>query len=196
MPKGVRKPVFGVGINDYSGKSSWVVDGVRYKCPIYTKWVSMLCRCYKLGYMEEFPTYKGCSVSEDWVYFSKFRAWMEKQDWEGKQLDKDLLVPGNKVYSAETCVFLPLEINMFMNDHGNGRGSWPLGVTWKQSSNAFVAAISNPLAAQKGSQHIGMFSTAEEAHLAWKKRKHEIACMYADQQTDPRVAEALRTRYL
>lgn len=90
MPKGVRKPVFGVGINDYPGTSSWMIDGVRFKCPLYRKWVSMLARCYKKEYLEIFPTYIGCSVSEEWKYFSNFRSWMEMQDWEGKEYEQNL----------------------------------------------------------------------------------------------------------
>lgn len=54
MPKGLRKPVFGVGINDYPGTSSWMINGVRFKCPLYRKWVSMLGRCYKEEYQAMF----------------------------------------------------------------------------------------------------------------------------------------------
>lgn len=49
----------------------------------------------------------GCSVCEEWLTFSNFKRWMEQQDYEGKALDKDLLVSQNKTYSSETCVFVP-----------------------------------------------------------------------------------------
>jgi len=194
MPKGVRKLVFGVGINDYPGTSSWMIGGVRFKCPLYIKWFSMLLRCYKKAHLEMFPTYIGCSVSEDWKYFSKFRAWMEEQDWKGKELDKDILVKGNKIYSAETCVFVSRELNTFLNDHGSARGLYPLGVSWHKATETFIAQCSDPKTGK--SVHLGQFSTPEEAHLAWKAKKHEHALTYAEQQTDPRIAEALRTRYL
>lgn len=194
MPKGVRSPVFGVGINDYPGKSSWTLDGVRFKCPFYRKWVSMLGRCYREEYLKMFPTYSGCYVSDEWKYFSNFRAWMEKQDWESKELDKDLLIKDNKVYSEETCVFISRELNAFLNDHKLARGFYPLGVSWHKSTEMFVSQCSNPKTGK--SEHLGLFDNPEDAHLAWKKRKHELACLYAEQEKDVRVIEALRTRYL
>ncbi len=194
MPKGVRKLVFGVGINDYAGTSSWMIDGVRFKCPLYLKWFSMLLRCYKEKHLKMFPTYIGCYVSEDWKYFSKFRAWMQTQDWEGKELDKDILFKGNKVYSAETCIFVSRELNTFLNDHGNARGSYPLGVSWHKGREKFVAQCSDPKTGK--SVHLGLFENPQDAHLAWKQKKHEHALAYADQQTDPRIAEALRTRFI
>ena len=75
------------------------------------------------------PTYKGCSVSEEWLRFSNFKRWMEKQDWDGKQLDKDILFEGNKVYSAETCVFVTSVVNSFTSDSGAKRGEWLIGVS-------------------------------------------------------------------
>lgn len=194
MPKGIRKPVFGVGINDYPGTSSWTINGVRYKCPFYRKWVSMLARCYKEEYLAEFPTYAGCSVSEEWKYFTNFRVWMEEQDWVGKELDKDILVPDNKIYSKETCVFISRELNAFLNDHRSARGLYNLGVSWHKRTGMFVSQCSNPLTGK--SEYLGLFDSEEAAHLAWKQKKHEHALVYAEQQTDPRVADALRTRYL
>lgn len=194
MAKGRRSPVFGVGINDYPGTSSWMEGGVRHHCPFYVKWHSMLSRCYNKKYLDAMPTYADCYVTEDWKRFSVFRAWMEGQDWEGKHLDKDLLVPGNKEYGPETCVFISRKLNAFLNDHRLARGEYPLGVSWHKQTSKFVAQCSNPETGK--SEHLGLFDDPEEAHLAWKKRKHELACIYADQQTDPRVAHALRTRYL
>ena len=194
MPKGLRKPVFGVGINDYPGTSSWMIDGKRFKCPLYNKWGSMLLRCYKEEHLERNPTYIGCSVSDEWIYFSNFRAWMIEQDWEGKQLDKDILIPGNKLYSRDTCVFVSRKLNTFLNDHGMASGPYPTGVSWHKATSMFSSQCSNPATGK--SEHLGLFETPEEAHLVWKAKKHEHALTYADQQTDPRVAEALRTRYL
>ena len=110
-----KKLVCGVGINDadYAVQKLETVgyaDGKRkqrlvWVCPYYQTWIDMLKRCYSDKLQERQPTYKGCSVSEEWLTFSAFKVWMEKQDFERKQLDKDLLFEGNKVYSAETCVF-------------------------------------------------------------------------------------------
>ena len=42
---------------------------------------------------------------------------------------------------------------------------------------------------------LGYFSTPEEAHEAWRKRKHELAQLVAATEVDLRVVEALKKRY-
>jgi hypothetical protein len=118
---------------------------------------------------------------------------MASQPWEENQLDKDVLVPGNKVYSPFTCVFLPRHLNLFMTDSGAARGKWPIGVSWYKSRGKLRAICCNPFTG--ANEYLGLFSCPNEAHEAWRRRKHELACQYADQQTDPRIAAALRSRY-
>lgn len=112
----------------------------------------------------------------------------------GKQLDKDILIPGNKLYSKDTCVFVSRKLNTFLNDHGMASGPYPTGVSWHKATSMFSAQCSDPATGR--SKHLGLFETPEEAYLVWKAKKHEHALAYAEQQTDPRIAEALRTRYL
>jgi len=86
--------VCGVGINDadYPTRRYKTVNGkskLVWTCPFWRKWKDMISRCYSERELEKYPTYKGCSVCEDWLYFSRFKAWMEKQAWEGLVLDKD-----------------------------------------------------------------------------------------------------------
>ena len=190
-----KKPVFGVGINDLDRFVSWTnSEGNKQVCPIYRAWQNMLGRCYDAKFHVRHPSYIGCEVEEGWLKLSVFEAWMEKQDWKGNQLDKDILCPGNKIYSPETCAFIDKRVNLFVLDSLATRGEWPLGVCWAKRERKFQANIRNPFnLTQEG---LGYYDNPEEAHLAWKRRKHELACIYADMQTDPRVAEALRTRYL
>lgn len=188
------KLIYGVGVNDVD-RPVWTREGgKRVVCQFYSKWIGMLMRCYAPQLHAKRPTYTGCITTEEWLRFSNFELWMGTQDWEGKQLDKDLLVPNNKLYSPETCVFLPRKLNMFLLDSAASRGKYPIGVSWDKGTGRFVARCRNPFTDKE--QKLGRFDTPEEAHLAWKERKHEFACIYADQQTDERVAEALRNRYL
>ena len=62
---------------------------------------------------------------------------MEKQDWEGKFIDKDLLFPGNKVYGPDTCVFVTRQLNNLFTDHG-GRGPHKQGVYKHGQSKRYV----------------------------------------------------------
>ena len=194
---GVRKrnnKVQGIGINDADYPIQSIVDGKRVTCPYYATWKNMLRRCYSEKCQERRPTYKGCSVCPEWIYFMNFRRWMMTQDWQGKALDKDLLIEGNKVYSANTCVFVDQMTNSFTTDCGKSRGGYPVGVYFYKDRGKFMALCCNPFT--KKQEKLGYFHCPNQAHLAWKKRKHELACQLADLQTDSRVAAALRTRYL
>lgn len=187
-----KKLVCGVGINDADYVVQPTIGGRRVPCKIYKTWQSMLQRCYASKNLEKNPTYVGCSVAKEWHSFMNFRAWVLTQDFEGKQLDKDLLYPGNKVYSKDTCVFISKALNGFMTESKSSRKELPLGVS--ANGNKFQAECQNPFKKQR--VYLGVFNTPEEAHLAWKKYKHELALEYAKLETDPRIIKALQTRYL
>lgn len=118
---------------------------------------------------------------------------MLAQDWEGKHLDKDILRPANKVYGPDACVFVPGQLNAFLNDRGAARGEYPIGVTWNRQRGKLLARCCNPFTRKL--EHLGYFTDSAEAHEAWRARKHQHAIRYADMQTDSRIAAALRTRY-
>jgi hypothetical protein len=190
--------VCGVGRNDanYTLHTDRNIDGRKKRlwiCPFYMVWKGMLERCYSAKCQARHPTYIGCSVVEDWLTFSTFRSWMEKQDCEGKHLDKDILIPGNKVYSPDTCTLITASLNKFVIGSDASRGAWPIGVFWNKGRGKFVAQCSNPVTGKRA--HIGVFDCPDAAHEAWRARKHEHACAYADLQNDPRIAAALRSRY-
>lgn len=204
--------VYGVGINDLPYTKRTMedlpkVDGKRKRrlvwvCPYYQKWMSMLRRCY--GNKEQIlnSTYEECTVCPEWLTFSNFREWMVTQEWESLvgepslQLDKDLLVKGNKVYSPEACVFLHGKINVFITGGLEGRGTSLIGCYYNKKSGKYHAQINNAMIGNI-TTFIGLFNTEEEAHLAWKKEKHKYACKLAESKyvTDIRVEAALRTLY-
>ena len=195
--------VYGVGINDadyvvnimeYLG----YVDGKRkqrkvWRCPYYTVWSSMIERCYSSKFGERNPTYKDCIVCDEWLLFSNFKSWMETQDWEGKELDKDILIPENRVYSPYAGVFISPRVNTFVNEKASKRGEWPIGVCWHAETQKFMARCRNPFS--KNSEYLGVYLCPDEAHQAWLKRKLELAKLLAAEQDDPRVAKALVERY-
>ena len=118
---------------------------------------------------------------------------MEKQDWECKQLDKDLLFSGNKAYSEEPCVFVSGAVNSFTTDCGASRGEWLIGVYWNKGAGKFMSQCRNPLT--KKQEYLGLFDCELEAHQEWLKRKLELAHLLAAEQTDERVAKALIALY-
>lgn len=193
-----EKLVYGVGLNDagYPVTAYAVIDGRKkrvWMCPFYDAWTGMIERCYSAKFQNSNPAYTCCSVATEWLSFMSFRAWMVRQDHEGKQLDKDILIPGNKVYSPQTCVFVSSQLNSFLADSRAARGEWPIGVCRHKPTGKLAAQCNNPFTGKRG--HLGLFTCPDAAREAWRARKHQYACVYADQQTDPRIAAALRSRY-
>lgn len=186
--KAGMKLVAGVGINDADYKISEVVDGALKLCPFYRVWSNMLLRVYSEAHRHRWPTYADVTVCTEWHKFSNFRTWMQAQDWEGHTLDKDILSPGNRVYAPDTCIFVPQEVNNFILTNPNKKGM-PVGVglhrkTFRAKGKALGVQID-----------LGAYSSAEMAHLAWLTSKRALANELADRQTNPRLAEALRTYY-
>ena len=182
--------VHGVGIT--GAKYPIRVNGVKTK--EYVLWCDMLKRCYSDSYKKQRPTYEGCEVSDNFKCYEYFYGWCHSQIGfgnEGWQLDKDLLVKGNKVYSEHSCVFIPKDINLLLTKCTASRGNHLIGVYWSKTANAFVARVSR----NKGkSEHLGLFNTELEAFNAYKKAKEAFVKEQADEwkgKIDDRAYEAL-----
>lgn len=188
-----RKLIQGVGINDADYAVNPYVKGKRIICRFYKVWSSMLERCYSESLHKRRPTYIGCSVCPEWHLFSNFKSWMEEQDWQGKELDKDILVAGNKVYSPDSCKFVDQILNTFIEDRAASRGNFMIGVSFNKSHGKFAAQCRNPFS--KKGESIGYFDDELSAHKAWKARKHEHAVKLASMQKDSDIAYALHNRY-
>ena len=182
--------VFGVGV--VGTKYLSTINGVKTK--EYVLWCSMLKRCYSNAYKKRQPTYEGCEVSNNFKSYEYFYEWCNKQvgfnnqDWH---LDKDLLVKGNKVYSENTCVFLPKEINSLLTKCIASRGEHLIGVYWCNTKKAFISQVSR----NKGKQEcLGSFNTELEAFNAYKKAKESFVKEQANKwkdQIDIRAYNAL-----
>lgn len=181
--KELKPTVCGVGIND-AGK-----EGKEFR----PTWYGMLYRCYSESWHKRFPTYKNCSVVGEWKKLSNFKSWMEGQEWVGMHLDKDILFEGNKIYSPDTCVFVTGVTNTFLNERVAKRGTNPLGVYWDKGKERFCSMVNNPFTNKQ--ENLGRFKCPNKAHLEWGKRKYELALQLANEQSDERVADALRVRY-
>lgn len=199
-----NKLVWGWGVNDvnYPITKSKVVDGKSkqcWMCPYYSKWRSILGRCFSDALKNKYLNYKDCTICEDWKYLSNFIKWVDSQpnkDWINCDADKDLLIEGNKHYSPDAVVFVPSKINTFVTDGGKSRGKSMLGVRCiyhKSKKSPYEAQCCNPFSGKV--EYLGVFVTELEAHKAWQSKKHEHALKLADTQNDPRLADALRQRY-
>ena len=183
--------VHGIGVTGTKYQST--SNGVETK--EYMLWKSMLERCYSdSAYQKKRPTYKDCEVSENFKSYKYFYEWCNKQigfDVKGFDLDKDLLVKGNKVYSENTCVFIPREINQVLTKCTASRGKHLIGVCWSKTANAFKAMVR----INKGKQEfLGYFKTEIEAFKAYKEAKESFIKEQAEKwksQIDIRAYNAL-----
>ena len=150
----------------------------------YELWTNMLERCYSDTYKKKYPTYEGCEVSDKFKSYEYFYEWCNKQIGFGNQgwhLDKDLLIKGNKVYSENSCVFIPQEINKILIKSTASRGEHLIGVNWHKTKKAFVARVSKN---KGGSEWLGYFNTEIEAFNAYKKAKESFVKEQANKWKD------------
>lgn len=133
----LSKLTHGIGVNDLPYVVKFVNKQTKpwtilYTCRFYTAWERMIRRSYQKKWADKYPTYKEVSVSEEFLSAKYFSIWMATQiTTEGEetlQLDKDILYPGNKVYSPSTCVFVPQFLNMSVNICERASGNLPKGV--------------------------------------------------------------------
>ena len=165
--------VAGVG---YLGSSD-----VDYKSKSYLRWSDMLQRCYNAKLHERSPRYIGCEVCEEWKNYSNFKVWWDEHKPNcNADLDKDILFKGNKLYSPETCVFVPHEINtLFVNNNGN-RGDLPVGAYYDKERGKYRANMTF----MGRSIKLGTFETAEEAFTRYKVYKEDFIKDIAEQYKD------------
>ena len=182
--------VYGIGI--VGTKYPISVNSVQTK--EYELWTHMLQRCYSDTYKKKRPTYEGCKVSDNFKSYEYFYGWCNKQigfNNKGWHLDKDLLTKGNKVYSEDSCVFIPKEINLMLIKCDASRGEHLIGVCWHKKDNAFVAKV----AKNKGKrEYLGFFKTEIEAFNAYKEAKESFVKEQANKwkdKIDIRAYEAL-----
>ena len=145
----------------------------------YRAWYNMLKRCYDPKYHEKRPSYKGCTVDKEWLNFQNFAKWFDENYYEIEgeimALDKDILVKGNKIYSADTCVFVPHNINSLFTKRDKCRGELPIGVCYNKHNRKFVSLcnIYNYKENKNKQIHLGYYDTPQEAFEVYKQFKEQ-----------------------
>lgn len=114
------------------------------------------------------PAYVGCFVDKDWLTFSNFKSWMERQDWVGKELDKDIYGCG-KCYSPDNCTFVSKRLNTFLTRIYSCNG----GTDFHIKTSKWRSRCSNPITNKN--EHLGLFSNETDAKDSWRTRKCQLA---------------------
>lgn len=156
--------MYGIG---YNSKGDYKKSKGGIHKTVYTCWKGMFERCYNTKTQELYPSYKGCSVDEEWFDFQNFAKWFDINYVDGWCLDKDLLVKGNKIYSSNNCCFIPNEINVVFTSSRVKRGDLPIGVTTRgKKFKSQIKKVGKVFS-------LGYFNTPEEAFQAYKTSKKD-----------------------
>ncbi|WP_222862644.1 AP2/ERF family transcription factor [Aeromonas sobria] len=167
-----RKKLHGIGANDADYLTKPRVDGKQVTCPAYEAWSHVISRAYSKKFHAKCPTYIGVTVCTAWSSFMEFRGWWIKNHVDGWQLDKDLL-GDSKIYSPESCIYIPSWLNSFNTDRKALRGKWPIGVRLHKKLNKFESRCRNPMT--RNSIYLGLFDSPADAHQAWIECKTNLA---------------------
>ncbi len=191
------KKLYGVGVTDdiasYNGKT----------LRSYNTWRNMLRRCYDVKYQAR-PTYKGCTVCEQWHSYKNFKAWYKANYYEIEgqrmEIDKDIIQKGNKIYSPQTCVFVPTCINSLFIKCNATRGDLPVGVSINKRSDYRKYQVHCQIfqldSATSKHTGIGCFPTINQAFIAYKITKEaniKLVANYYKEQIPNELYDAMMT---
>ena len=168
-----QKLVYGKGVNDLNKPA--YINGKQLK--FYVIWVSMLRRCYSEKSLSRHRTYRGCTVCDEWLLLSNFKKWYDINYRDGMEMDKDILVKGNKIYSPEACRFVPQYINNLLTNSAAARGDLPLGVSAvkkKLKNGQITTAYRAQCSDGKGGHPHKDFRTIPEAAAWYSAKKKEV----------------------
>jgi len=163
-----KATVCGIG---YIGGDKYAISIKHKHTKIYQLWINLLNRCYNPKYHLTHSAYKDCTVCDEWLNFQNFGEWFDKnynlevmQDW---QLDKDILIYGNKIYGPNTCCFVPKEINIAIRNNSKTQNKYSKGICFR--NNKFVVCVN----VGKGKKYCGSFKILSEAILCYNHSKQQ-----------------------
>ena len=193
-----ERRVFGIG---YLGEGKYKMSENGKDTRVYDTWKSMLQRCYDSKYHKKRPTYKDCEVSEELHNFQNFAKWYEDNYYEveGERmcLDKDILVKGNKIYSPETCIFVPNTINLLFTKSDKARGKSVIGTHCCINGKYQVrCSLINPKTGKSKQEHLGYYDTqgkAFEVYKYYKEKNIKDVADYFKGQIPDKLYQALYT---
>lgn len=132
----------------------------------YSTWSDILRRCYSDKGETRWKSYSDCSICDEWLIYDNFKVWYDKNYIEGFDIDKDILIQGNRVYSPDTCCFVPPEINSFFRKYAKGKKTLPVGI--RKVGEKYQASI----CFEGKSKYLGLFDNIKDAldvYIAHKK---------------------------
>ena len=168
-----HKSMCGIGYIG-QGKYKPTLNGKHSK--EYNAWNNMIKRCYNEDYRSLVPSYKNVTVCEEWYNFQNFAEWYSNNypfsiSGINFSLDKDLLQydAENKIYSPETCIFLPEKINTYLAVNKSNNTSGVTGVNFDKNRNKWMCRVRD--FSKSVNVNLGRFIDIEEAKRTYKEFK-------------------------
>ena len=176
------RTVYGVGC---LGEGDYKTRENGKNTRVYSTWVDMLRRCYDEELHKKEPTYIGCEASNGFHNFQNFGEWDEDNYYivEGQRmhLDKDILVKHNKIYSPDTCIYVPQTINNLFVKSDKSRGKSAIGTYHLENGKYRVlCCLINPKTGKSKQEHLGYYDTELEAFKIYKYYKEKNIKEVAD----------------
>ena len=145
----------------------------------YNAWNNMIKRCYNEEYRIKLtPSYFNTTMCDEWLNFQNFAKWYSNNyphhiDDIKFSIDKDLKQLGNlnKIYSSDTCIFLPEKINTYIAVKKSNNTSGITGVNFDKSRNKWMCRSRD--FSKCINVNLGRFKDIEEAHQAYINFKLE-----------------------
>ena len=171
----------------YIGEGKYTIfkNGKQTECG--KKWMSMLIRCYDKEFHKKEPTYTDCEICKEWLNYQNFAEWFYKNYYEISNekmcLDKDILIKGNKIYSPQTCIFVPDRINKLFIKSDAIRGEYPIGISYhkRKSGNDCLRVDITLINGKRKLLGLFSFNEVEKAFICYKTEKEKIIKQVADE---------------
>lgn len=178
-----ERTVLGIG---YVGEGEYKMSKNGRSTRVYDTWYNMLMRCYSEKTHKKQPTYIGCEADESFHNFQNFGDWDKENYYQVERermcLDKDILLKGNKIYSPETCIYVPQTINTLFTKRQNDRGESVIGTSYHKRDKKYQAYCNllNPETGKSKRSHLGYYDTELEAFEVYKYYKEKNIKEVAD----------------
>lgn len=166
----------------YIGEGPYKIRINGKKTTSYIVWEQIIRRCYSAKQQETTSkSYVDCEVCEEWHNYQNFAQWYEENYYEvpgqHMQVDKDILIKGNKVYSPDTCAIIPQYINTLFIRNNRKRGQYPIGVYYNKRAKKYEAMYK----IDGKNKHIGYYTSVNDAFLTYKEYKEDHIKQIADE---------------
>lgn len=143
----------------------------------YISWCNMLKRCFDEELKNTYKTYENVTCCEEWLLFENFYEWLHSQENFDKWLsgyrwdiDKDILIKGNKIYSPETCCLVPNRVNKLFVKQDRKRGLLPIGIV--KTKCGFQVFCQNPFTNKQ--EPLGTYTNSVKAFCVYKIHKEDF----------------------